>query len=129
MTEGERKILNDILMTVQRIEVSANAYHFSDVVWDEPISAHYTSGSAGEALIRIGSIWDEPVSLHNMPGTVGEMLSRIDGLMPTTLDQPVTSIPGDAEYHLKEAMAKVDPANASIIAVAMDQLREVGEIK
>ncbi len=101
MNEEERKILDDVLATVQRIEVSANAYHIADVVWDE-------------------------AATHHLAGSMGEMLSRIDS---SAREGNGISSRDSAEYHLKEAMAKVDPANASIIAVAMDQLREVGEIK
>lgn len=95
----------------------------ADAVWNELLSGHTTSGSAGKALSDVqpsaiaSAVWDKAKSAHNIAGTFGELL-----------DQKVSSLEKESDaatrYSALHLIATTTDNQAIQIQAGVDELKE-----
>lgn len=109
----------------------ANATAVADAVWDEALSGHTTSGTAGQILGNLtlaaiaDSVWDEATSGHSTIGTTGKALSDAG----SAGDPWETSIGNGSAYSEGQAgqllsKLRTEVANATVIVLPNDPIED-----
>lgn len=107
----------------------ANATAIADAVWDEALSGHTTSGTAGQLLGNLtlaaiaDSVWDEATSGHSTSGTTGKALSDAGSAgdpWETAIGNGSSYTEGQAGQLLSKLRTEV--ANATVIVLPGDPI-------
>ena len=125
--------LGDGTTTDSRVPVAvigiANATAIADAVWDEALSGHTTSGTAGQLLGNLtlaaiaDSVWDEATSGHSTSGTTGKALSDAGSAgdpWETAIGNGSSYTEGQAGQLLSKLRTEV--ANATVIVLPGDPI-------
>lgn len=112
-------LIDAIKAKTDTIAAAPAAADIADAVWDEALSGHTTSGSAGLALSTASSggvdpavladaIWDEVMSGHTTSGSAGAFLALLNSYLDATVSSRLA------------AAAYTAPDNADIVTILSD---------
>lgn len=133
LTNGGRLdlLIDGIKAKTDTIATAPTAAAVADAVWDEVLSGHTTSGTAGNALSTASSggvdpavladaIWDEIMSGHTSAGSAGAFLALLNSYLDATVSSRLATSGYTAPPTAAAVRQEIDSNSTQLAAIVLD---------